>query len=148
MTPSLLQRPSLPQHSSNGSKRGHASARDARLSVIVEDGALPQIAPKTHNRPFSRRWNLGEPPSHSFEKSPPNYSVWDVTGPKGEKLVDVRNNKYIAARGGWKRICVILSIMTAIVVALVLGLIIGLRNRKSNEYSLLSSVAREITNDY
>lgn len=139
MSPSSsLQRPPLPRYSSNGSKRSRASSRDARLSVIVEDGSIPPIPPKTHNRPFSRRWNLGEPPRHSFEKSPPKYSVWDVTGPKGEKLLDVRNNKYIANRGGRWRICIILLAMTAIVVALVLGLIIGLRKRNSNRCSFLS----------
>lgn len=132
MSPNSLQRPPLPRHSSNGSKRSHASARDARLSVIVEDGGIPSIPPKTHNRPFNRRWNLGEPPRHSFEKSPPKYSVWDVTGPKGEKLVDVRNNKYIASRGGFRRICIILLMTIAIVVALVLGLVIGLRKRNSS----------------
>lgn len=138
------QRPPLPKYSPKHSpKRGHVRSKNARLSVIVEDSAIPPIPPGTHNRPFSRRWNLGEPPRHSFEKPPPKYSVWDVTGPKGEKLVDVRNNKYIASRGGWKRICIILWVLTAIVLALCLGLIMGLRKKSSKRCSVSFPVARE-----
>lgn len=73
---------------------------DTRLSVIAEDGyvqPVPPIPPKAANRPLGRRLHLGDPPRHSFEKSPPPYSVWtSVTGPQGERLVDVRNNKYVA----------------------------------------------------
>ncbi|KAL9023931.1 MAG: hypothetical protein Q9196_006875 [Gyalolechia fulgens] len=90
------------------------------------------MPPKAHHRPFHRRWNLGDPPSISFENSPPNYSVWDTTGPKGEKLAEVRNNKHIARRGGWKRICLIALLTIGVIVALVVGLVVGLRKKTSN----------------
>ncbi|KAI4168179.1 MAG: hypothetical protein LQ343_006618 [Gyalolechia ehrenbergii] len=125
----------FPRHSNNGSKRSRASATHspaARLSIIEEDGDVPPMPPKAHHRPFHRRWNLGDPPRFSFEDSPPKYSVWDTTGPKGEKLADVRNNKHIARRGGWKRICLIALLTVGIIVALVVGLVFGLRKKNSN----------------
>ena len=127
---------SLPRHSTKASKRSRAnSAVDVRLSVIAEDGVLPQAPGKSrNNRTFSRGWAFN-PPRHSFEESPPNYSFWDVTGPKGEKLTDVRNNKYIARRGGWRRICLITLVVVAMLVALAVGLGVGLRKKHSNPYA-------------
>ncbi|KAL8826117.1 MAG: hypothetical protein Q9191_003999 [Dirinaria sp. TL-2023a] len=119
---------SLPRHSAKGSKRSRANSLvggDARLSVIAEDGATPAVPgnnPPRNNRTFSRGWAFGNPPSHSFEKPPPQYSFLDVTGPKGEKLTDVRNNRHIARRGGWRRICLIALVVLAVIVALAVGL--------------------------
>ena len=126
---------SLPRHSKNGSKRSRAnSIVDARLSVIAEDGVLPTVPEKSrNNRTFSRGWAFN-PPRHSFEESPPNYSFWDVTGPKGERLTDVRNNKHITQRGGWRRICLIFLVVLAVIVALAVGLGIGLRRHQSSRY--------------
>ncbi|KAL9000180.1 MAG: hypothetical protein Q9169_001082 [Polycauliona sp. 2 TL-2023] len=129
-------KPSLPRHSNNGSKRSRASSvhsPSVRLSIIEEDAAAaPPMPPQAHHRPFHRRWNLGDPPRSSFESPPPKYSVWDTKGPKGEKLSEVRNNKHIARRGGWRRICLILLILLTIVVALAVGLSIGLRKKESD----------------
>ena len=135
MTMDIIDR-SLPRHSSKGSKRSRAnSAVDARLSVIAEDGVLPAVPEKSrNNRTFSRGWAFN-PPRHSFEDSPPKYSFWDVTGPKGEKLTDVRNNKYIARRGGWRRICVIFLVIVAAIVALAVGLGLGLRKKHTSRYT-------------
>lgn len=131
-----------PRHSSNGFKRNATNAADARLSIIAEDGVLSPHPAKAHNRPFSRRWNIGDPPRHSFEKSPPSYSVWDVTGPKGEKLGDVRNNKHIASRGGWKRTCLIALLVLAMLVALIVGLIVGLQKKHKKGYELEFVIVR------
>ncbi|KAL8775999.1 MAG: hypothetical protein Q9213_008414 [Squamulea squamosa] len=125
----------LPRHSNNGLKRSRASSvhsPNVRLSVIDEDAAsTPPMPPKAHHRPFHRRWNLGDPPRSSFESPPPKYSVWDTMGPKGEKLADVRNNKHIARRGGWRRIFLILLILLTIIVGLAVGLAIGLRKKEN-----------------
>ncbi len=127
-------KPSLPRHSTNGLKRSRASSvhsPNVRLSIIEEDAAsAPPMPPRAHHRPFHRRWNLGDPPRSSFESPPPKYSVWDTMGPKGEKLSDVRNNKHIARRGGWRRICLILLIILTLVVGLAVGLSIGLRKKE------------------
>ncbi|KAL8950395.1 MAG: hypothetical protein Q9222_003575 [Ikaeria aurantiellina] len=138
----------LPRHSSNGgSKRRaasvHSQSPSARLSIIEEDGDVPPMPPKAHHRPFHRRWNLGDPPRISFETSPPKYSVWDATGPKGEKLSDVRNNKHIARRGGWRRICLIALLAVTLTVALVVGLVFGLqkKNRDNSSQPQSSGVA-------
>ncbi|KAL9614215.1 MAG: hypothetical protein Q9167_001303 [Letrouitia subvulpina] len=128
-----------PRHSTKGSKQSRSSSvvhsPERRLSIIEEDGFTPPIPPRAHHRPFNRRWHLGDPPRHSFDIPPPKYSVWDTTGPKGEKLMDVKNNKYIAKRGGAKRICLALFILVALVVGLAVGLTIGLRKRHSSEPS-------------
>lgn len=135
MPPSPPATPGFPRHSTHGSRRSRGSSTDVRLSIIVEDGSLPPLPQKAYHRPFSQRWNIGDPPSHSFEKPPPKYdSVWDVTGPKGEKLGDVRNNKHIASRGGWRRICVVALLIMAVLVALSVGLAVGMhKTHKVNQ---------------
>ena len=125
----------LPRHSTNaGVRRGSRNASRAssiRLSIIEEDASYvplpPSTPPKTHHRPFHRRF-LGDPPQYSG-RSTPTYSLWDVTGPKGEKFEHLRNNVYVAQRGGWRRICVITVIVIACLVALAVGLAVGLHNK-------------------
>ena len=130
MYKSLQRKPTLPRQTFNSPNRNGAVSSDARLSIIAEDGVpLPRPPQNPPHRPFRRRWNLGDPPRHSFEVPPPKYALWDVPEPKGDKLDDVRNNKHIAKRGGWRRTCLILLILIAAVVALVVGLVVGLRHR-------------------
>ena len=135
---------SLPRYSSqNSSKHSLTAFAKNRLSIIAEDGdspPVPKTPTKAHHRPFNRRWNLGDPPRHSFEKSPPPYSVWNLTSPKGEKLTDVRNNKHIARRGGWKRLLAATVAFVAVVVALAVGLAIGLRKAKSSRYFIVAQL--------
>ncbi len=111
---------------------------DTRLSVIAEDGDVqpaPPIPLRAAHRPFGKRFHHGDPPRHSFEKPPPPYSVWsDVTGPKGERLGDLRRNRFIAKRGGWRRLCIIGFVVIAVLVGLIVGLVVGLRRKRSNEY--------------
>ena len=135
--PSDNDRP-LPRHSTNaGVRRGSRNASRAsslRLSIIEEDASYvplpPTSPPKTHNRPFHRRF-LGDPPSYSGRSAPP-YSLWDVRGPKGEKFQDLRNNRHVNSRGGWRRICLIAVIVIACLIALVVGLAVGLHKNKDN----------------
>jgi hypothetical protein len=81
---------------------------------------------------------LGAPSKLNYEGSPPAYSHFDVDveGPNGEKLADVRkgisNNKYIARRGGWKRLALIAFIVILCIVGLIVGLVIGLRKGNNN----------------
>lgn len=115
---------------------------EPRLSVIAEDGdaqPAPPIPPKASHRPFSKRFNHGDPPRHSYEKSPPPYSIWSVTGPKGERLADLRRTERGRKRGGWRRLCLVALLVVAALVGLIVGLVIGLRNKHSNAY--VSSVA-------
>ncbi len=138
---------SLPRHSShNAARRSRAGSRasslDNRLSIIAEDSNNPPPLPpvqQTHNRPFSRRF-LGEPPRYRDGKEPPKYSLWDVTGPKGEKFEDLRNNAYVARRGGWKRICLVAFLVIACIVALVVGLVVGLRKKHTRCVKLMPSL--------
>lgn len=130
MYESLRQKSSFPRHSFSTPKRGGGTPPEVRLSIIAEDGVVPPRAPATtYHRPFSRRWNLGDPPRPSFETPPPKYAATDVAEPTGEKLIDIKNNKYVARRGGWRRTCLIALMLAAAVIALVVGLVVGLRNK-------------------
>lgn len=122
---------SLPRHSANG-RRSRAGSRASSLPIIAED-APPSTPAQTHNRPFSRRFR-GEPPRYINGLRPPQYTLWDVTGPKGEKFQDLRDNAYVARRGGWKRICLITLIIIICIVALIVGLFVGL-HKKSSRYA-------------
>ena len=111
---------------------------DTRLSVIAEDGdpqPPPPIPPRSANRPLVRKFHhRSDPPRPSFEKSPPPYNVWtDVRGPNGERLIDLKNNRFVAKRGGWWRLGALALVVIAVVVGLTVGLIVGLRKRNSNE---------------
>lgn len=140
MSESDLVDRALARHSSHGAARrsragSRASSIDHRLSIIDEDGnAPPPRHPppthQTHNRSFSRRF-LGDPPRYREGKEPPKYSFFDVIGPKGEKFEDLRNNAYVAGRGGWKRICLITLVVIACLVALIVGLVVGLRKKNT-----------------
>ena len=121
---------------------------EGRLSIIVEDGDVQSVLQrplKSQRRPFSRLFFPVSPPRHSFESPPPKYSLWDVTGPKGEKLTELRNNinnnRHIAGRGGWKRLLLLVFIVTAIIIALAVGLTIGLRNRSHDSRYALRHVS-------
>ncbi|KAM0806381.1 hypothetical protein BDR22DRAFT_27731 [Usnea florida] len=144
---------SLPRHSTNaGVRRGSRNASRAsslRLSIIEEDASYvplpptPTSPPKTHNRPFHRRF-IGDPPRYSG-RSPPTYTLWDVTGPKGEKFEDLRNNAYVARRGGWRRIGVLAAIVILLVVALAVGLAVGLRKKSNNNGNAATPAAPSST---
>ena len=140
------------RHSTNGSRRSRpgsrASSLDHRLSIIAEDSNTP-LPPlpshQPHNRPFSRRF-LGEPPRYSGH-APPKYSLWDVTGPKGEKFDDLRNNRFVAQRGGWKRICLIAILVIVCIIALAIGLGVGLKKKHSRYFFLTLMICfRNVTN--
>ncbi|MCJ1245969.1 hypothetical protein MMC30_003173 [Trapelia coarctata] len=131
MTP---DRPSLRGLPRKVSQPNLSASSDLRLSVIAEDGDVqlpPRAVTKTHNRPFSRRWNLGNPPRHSYEKSPPEYSLRDESPPKKQRFMAIRNNKQLAKRGGWKRLLCIILFLIAVIVALAVGLSVGLKKHNS-----------------
>lgn len=143
-SPSQTSPPAYPRHSSNGSRRSRQnSSTDARLSIIVEDGNPPPPRPqKAHyfHRPFNRHWNLvdDDPPRPSFDRSPPQYSLWDATGPKGVRLWEVRKNHRVRRRGGWKRTILIAFVVTIAAVALAVGLVVGLKKNSKRYGSSLA----------
>ena len=115
-----------------------SASSDLRLSVIAEDGDVPlppRAVIRTHNRPFSRRWNLGNPPRHNYEKSPPEYSLRDESPPKKQRFMAIKNNKQLAKRGGWKRLLCMVLFLIAIIIALAVGLSVGLKNHRSTRYA-------------
>jgi hypothetical protein len=54
----------------------------------------------------------------------------DVTGPRGEKFSDLRNNRHVAKRGGWTRVLLIALIVLLVVIGLAVGLGVGLTRSK------------------
>jgi hypothetical protein len=71
-----------------------------------------------------------------FQGRGPPYTEYDnVTGPRGEKFSDLRNNRHVAKRGGWTRVLLIALIVLLIIVGLAVGLGVGLtRSKKSSRY--------------
>ena len=135
--------PTGARHSSNGTRRSRrssaATSLDARLPIIEEDHPSPPLPieapPRTHNRPFSQRFR-SNPPRYSDKNGPPSYTFLDVIGPKGETFEDLRNNKFIARRGGWKKLCIIGFLIVLIVIGLAVGLAVGLTQRMNRRYAL------------
>ena len=119
---------------------------DHHLSVIMENADdPPPIPPKAAHRPAFRRFQLGNPPQHEHDVPPPPYSAYaGIIGPNGEKLNDVRNNKYIARRGGWKRVCLVFFVIVAVLVGLIVGLVVGLKHK--NRYSLRPAAPHSLHN--
>lgn len=132
--------------STGGSLHRRDAASAGSLPAISEDGAPflepripPPIPSRAIGRPSTRIWASGAPPIHSFD-SPPPYNQFDdvgVLGPRGEKLSDVRrgvqNNKFIAKRGGWKRLALFAFIIIALAVGLGVGLGVGLHHKSNSK---------------
>lgn len=136
------------------------SPTTASLPAISEDGAsfleprvVPPVPPRSANRPAPKAQVIGQPPRHNYENSPPPYNGFDpagVTGPNGEKLADIRkditrdikNNKFVAKRGGWRRLAIFAVILIVIAIGLGVGLGVGLyhKNSRSSRYEIVVSL--------
>jgi hypothetical protein len=140
--------------STGGSLHRRDPASAGSLPAISEDGAsfveprpVPAIPDRAIGRPSTRIWASGAPPIHSFDNPPP-YNQFDdvgVLGPRGEKLSDMRrgvqNNKWIAKRGGWKRLALITVILIACIVGLAVGLGVGLSHKSNSKRYVLPCFA-------
>ena len=120
--------PIVPQKGTPSPARRVATATS--LGAIEEDGGMrPDIPQRSANRPMARLFHL--PFGAGLTREPPPYTEYnDITGPRGEKFSDLRNNRHVVKRGGWTRLCVIALIVLAIVIALAVGLGVGLTRHK------------------
>ncbi len=149
MDPSSYTYPQKPPSSRRPSRSSH-SHQAPRLGAIAEDGAViqPDLPPRAHNRPLQRMFHLGFPPVYGAhgEKTPEYgedfHNFNDVKGPKGENFQDLRHNRHITKRGGWKRLVIVAVVVLAVVLGLGIGLGVGL-SKKKNRYdiSLLESTS-------
>ena len=90
----------------------------------------PDIPQRSSNRPLARFFHM------PFQGPPPYAEYNDVTGPRGEKFSDLRNNRHVAKRGGWTRVLLIALVVLLIIVGLAVGLGVGLtRSKRSSRYS-------------
>jgi hypothetical protein len=107
------------------------AAAATRLGPIEEHGGMqPDILQEPPNRQVPRLFmpfqSRGPPPGGEYD---------NVTGPRGEKFSDLRNNRHVAKRGGWTRVLLIALIVLLIIVGLAVGLGVGLtRSKKSLRY--------------
>lgn len=103
-----------------------------RLDTIMENGAARQEQrsdwPLTQSSPV-RNSQHGIPPLHSHEKPPPSY-----TSDEGEETKEPgRLQRMAQRRGGWKRLCLIISaILLVLIIALGVGLGVGLSQNSSS----------------
>jgi hypothetical protein len=99
------------------------------LGPIDEEGGMrPDIPQRSLNRPMARFFQM------PFQtRAPPPYAEYhDVTGPRGEKFSDLRNNRHVAKRGGWTRVLLIALIVLLVIVGLAVGLGVGLTRPKGS----------------
>jgi hypothetical protein len=61
-----------------------------------------------------------------------------VTGPRGEKFSDLRNNRHVAKRGGWTRVLILVLIGLLLVSGLAVGLGVGLTKSNQSERYLIA----------
>lgn len=104
-----------------------------RLSVILENGDA-SFAPRKSPR-SSHQWSkksgslagttLFEDPEDAYDQPPDR---------NAEKLEQLRNNKHIAKRGGWKRLALCIAVSVVVVVAVVVGVVVGLKKRSPSTY--------------
>jgi hypothetical protein len=108
-------------------------ARPVTLGPIDENGGMgPDIPQRSQYRPMARFLHTFQP---SGAREPPPYTAYnDVTGPRGEKFSDVRNNRHVAKRGGWTRVLLIALIVLLLMAGLGVGLGVGLTRSKSARY--------------
>lgn len=141
-TASPTKTPSSP--TARRSRRSSAASANQRLSIIEEDKPhqsqrktpSPTLQRgRTHHRPWSRRF-LPEPPQYSTDHDPPTYSFVDAgstTGLRSEKLYELKNKKFVAERGGCRRIFLLIFLIFLCLVGLIVGLAVGLTRRHHHD---------------
>lgn len=121
-----------------------SSPPSAALPVISED--RPTSEPHNINSPPIPPRSLARPSHGNFRESGLSYftyhtpsSSWEddsIEGHDSEKLAQLRrdlvNNKHVAKRGGWLRLCLVLAIASFCITGLAVGLTFGLRNRSKS----------------
>ena len=127
-----------------------ASSLSPALPAISEDGqsvapsgsahSAPAIPPRSSRRNSNRNFTVVGPPTLNYQDNPPSYWEDDnsLDGKDTEKISQWRervvNNKIVAKRGGWRRLCLIAVVLILCIVGLVVGLVVGLRNRGHGSY--------------
>jgi hypothetical protein len=107
------------------------------LGAIEEDGGMrPDIPQRSQYRPMAR---LLHPFQFSPAREPPVTDYTDVTGPRGEKFSDLRNNRHVAKRGGWTRVLILVLIGLLLVSGLAVGLGVGLTKSNQSERYVIAN---------
>lgn len=119
----------------------------------------PRSPNRLSHRPFNRLFWHGEPPRHNQDIPPPPYTLPTGSGrgfSRGaagggggaaassgsipdsaesaadrEKLLALRNRKFLVRRGGWKRVGLCVGLLLAVIVGLTIGLVLGLRGLRN-----------------
>ncbi|KAL9093978.1 MAG: hypothetical protein Q9165_003648 [Trypethelium subeluteriae] len=126
---SLVFKSSRPKPMEQPPPRRILSSAGKRLSTIMENGNAPQPAAPSRN-PFHTKFLAAESPLRkSIDKGS---SGSEATSPSSEKEAQrgLAENRYIARRGGWKRLALLLLLLLLTLLALGLGLGLGLTRKK------------------
>jgi hypothetical protein len=114
------------------------------LPAISEDGnavdprdpTAPAIPARSLKRNSYRNFVLVGPPRQSVPENPQSYWEDDNSVSEGKDAEkssrwrdEVVNNKHVAKRGGWLRLCLIALVLLLCIVGLVVGLVIGLKKK-------------------
>jgi hypothetical protein len=100
----------------------------------------PAIPPRSLRRNSNRNFAVVGASTLNHQDNPPSYWEDDnsIDGKDPEKLSrwtkEVTNNKHVAKRGGWLRLCLIALVVMLCIVGLVVGLVVGLRKRHHKSY--------------
>jgi len=95
----------------------------------------PDIPQRSQYRPMAR---LLHPFQFSTAREPPVTDYNDVTGPRGEKFSDLRNNRHVAKRGGWTRVLILVLIGLLLISGLAVGLGVGLTKSDQSQRYLIA----------
>src|SRR5207248_1061841 len=129
--------------SSSASAHSRNTSAEDRLATILENGNAPPVPPRAANRPSPKRHLLGNSSRHNSDQSPSPYTTYaTAVGPAGEKFTNFRNNRHIAQRGVWKRLCIIITVVLVVIVALIIGMVMGLRKKHARYANYLTLVKR------
>lgn len=130
-SPSAYSKPAGvgPVVSPKPSPSSRRAATATTLGPIDEDGGMrPDIPQRPQYRQVARFFHSLH--HGGVREPPPDTEYGDVTGPRGEKFADLRNNRHVAKRGGWARVLLIALILLLLVAGLAVGLGVGLTRSK------------------
>ena len=113
---------------------GSTAADDINEAPVLQDIAPRHYSskasvPKSQNE---SEWNtmrymiLPTRDKRNLRMPPPYTEYNDVTGPRGELFSDLRRNRRVAKRGGWRRLRLIIALVAVVLAGLVVGLVVGL----------------------
>jgi hypothetical protein len=85
--------------------------------------------PRSHNESNTKIFrNIMQQKRQKGSQHPGPYTEYnEITGPARLKFSDLRNNRHVQKRGGWRRMWLLVVLVFLMIIGLVLGLVFGLK---------------------